>query len=289
MPAGLKRGDRDRDGGRRVAALQCLLNRIGGLLVPDGDFGGGTETAVFFAQRCAGLPVTGRAEAALLRWLEAQPLPTDLISVDGATLIARYEVANLALYEQRYLHPIKPSSASGITIGVGYDLRHNTRTRFEADWAALPPASLARLAPLCRKAGSAADVRALADLEVPWALAWQVFCRVTLPDYDRLMKQAFPGAADLPDHRRAVLLSLVYNRGAGMEGDSRREMRAIRTLLRQGRPDGVAEELEKMKRLWDGDPLNGGGTERLPGLLLRRDDEAAIWRNGFRPGCGDFA
>src|SRR5690606_25984011 len=161
MPAVLKRGDRDRDGERRVARLQCLLNRIGGLLVPDGDFGGGTEAAVFFAQRLAGQPPDGRANAALLRWLAEQPLPTDLVSVDGATLIARYEVASLSLYEQRYLRPIKPSSASGITIGVGYDLRFNARTRFEADWAELPAATLARLAPFCRKAGSAEAVRAL--------------------------------------------------------------------------------------------------------------------------------
>jgi hypothetical protein len=289
MAGELKRGDKDRDGRRDVARLQCLLNRVGGLLVPDGDFGAGTEVAVRFAQRLAGQAETGRAGRALLAFLAAQPLPSDLVSVDGLTFIGRFEVASLTLYQRRYLHPIKPSSASGITIGVGYDLKFNGKAQFLADWAALPPATLDRLSPLCRKAGSAADVAALADLEVPWAIAWKVFCAVTVPAYDRMTLAAFPGAAALPDHRRAVLLSLVYNRGAAMEGDHRREMRAIRTLLRQGRPDGVAEELEKMKRLWDGDPLNGGTAERLPGLLTRRDDEAAVWRRGFKPGCGDLA
>jgi len=282
----LKRGDRDRDGATAVARLQCLLNRVGGLLGLDGDFGAGTEHVVRFAQRLAGQPETGKADRRLMDFLEAQPEPSELISADGLTLIGRFEVGDLRAYDRRFLHPIKPSVDSGITIGVGYDLRFNSRATFEADWGGvLPAAAVTRLTAFCERAGSKADVTALADLEVPWPAAWQVFCRTTVPAYYAMARKVFPSIDGLPEHRRSVLVSLIYNRGASMKNsDGRKEMRAIRDLLAAARPEPVATELEKMKRLWDGDPLNGGTTERLPGLLIRRDEEAAIWRHGFQPG-----
>ena len=71
MKPDLKRGDKGGD----VEALQDLMNRLGLLLVCDGDFGPGTERAVMECQALAGLPQSGRCDAALWDWLEAQPEP----------------------------------------------------------------------------------------------------------------------------------------------------------------------------------------------------------------------
>jgi hypothetical protein len=68
-----------------------------------------------------------------------------------------------------------------------------------------------------------------------------------------------------------VLASLIYNRGASMDGDRRREMRAIREHLEARALLKVADEIEAMKRLWP----------NSKGLRDRRDREAALWRNGL--------
>ncbi len=56
-----------------------------------------------------------------------------------------------------------------------------------------------------------------------------------------------------------------------MQGDRRREMRAIRDYLFAGEYDKVAGEIEAMKRLWP----------NSRGLRERRDREANLWRRGI--------
>jgi GH24 family phage-related lysozyme (muramidase) len=53
-----------------------------------------------------------------------------------------------------------------------------------------------------------------------------------------------------------------------MAGDKRKEMRAIRELVKKKDYRGIAKELRAMKRIWEGKGANG--------LLRRRDAEAAL-------------
>ena len=98
--------------------------------------------------------------------------------------------------------------------------------------------------------------------------AKQVFLERSVPKYQAQTQQAFPGVDALPADAQGALFSLVYNRGTSMNGDSRKEMRAIRDAVPNGDLQEIANQLRAMKRLW----VNKG----LDGLLKRRDAEADL-------------
>ena len=88
-------------------------------------------------------------------------------------------------------------------------------------------------------------------------------------------ERAFPGMEKLPAQAQAALISLVFNRGPGMRGRRRSEMRTIRKLVHDYSPRNGAEslteiagQLRNMKRLWIG--------KGLPGMLRRREAEAEL-------------
>ncbi len=263
----LRKGDKNDD----VRKLQDLLNRIGSLLGLDGDFGNGTKGAVEAAQREAEVPLTGEADEATWEWLEAQPEPSGELSCEGVTFIVKEEVSSRAYYDKFVTKPHFPGTESGVTIGVGYDLRFQDES-FENDWASdLTAAQIDRLRPWLGKKGSKEAVAGLADIRVPFRSAWRIFTKRTLPKFIGQTRGAYQTLDDLPGLRKATLVSLVYNRGASMGGDSRREMREIRDALAAEQPEKVSEILESMKRLWPDSE----------GLRKRRDHEAALWRRGL--------
>jgi hypothetical protein len=61
---------------------------------------------------------------------------------------------------------------------------------------------------------------------------------------------AFPGINELSPDAQGALVSLVFNRGTSMEGDRRREMRAIQAAVANGDLQEIADQLRSMKRLW---------------------------------------
>ena len=105
-------------------------------------------------------------------------------------------------------------------------------------------------------------------MKVSYDAAKEVFYKKTLPQYAQRTRKAFPGVEDLPPDAQAMLLSLIYNRGASMSGSRRREMLAIKKLVKKEDLLGIAQQIAAMKRLW----VNKG----LPGLLKRRDKEAIL-------------
>ncbi len=273
----LKRGAK----GKEVIRLQTLLNRVGAMLTADGDFGGGSDKAVKYAQRLAGQAPTGVADAKLWAWLEQQPEPSPLLPANCVAYIASEETGGLQYYESNARFPIWPGEASGITIGVGYDLRMNTAANFNATWKGkLPAKAMAELRNDIGKRGStkrAGDLRAM-GLEVPFHAAWSVFVDKSLPRYNKDTVMSFPELDSLPDDCRAVLISLVYNRGASVTGKGREEMAAIQQILAAAAPAlpkakrkaelaRVEDQLLSMKRLWT-----------AQGLLKRRQTEANMWR-----------
>ena len=153
-----------------VFELQDLLNRVGALLVEDGKFGKGTERAVKEAQEMAGLPVTGVADQATWDWLEAQPLPSPDLSTSDVTFVVREEVGGRDYYEKVTAFPHCPGEESGITIGVGYDLRFQGPGSFEADWGGeLTPEDMEKLKPYLGVQGSEDAVAGLRSIKIPFA------------------------------------------------------------------------------------------------------------------------
>lgn len=164
-----------------------------------------------------------------------------------------------------------PGGASGITIGVGYDLGFVTSEQFEEDWSAhLESDQIGRLKDVIGLSGDAARQRAgeFRDIKIVRADAEEVFKERTLPLYSQRTEDAFPGVDQLPANAQGALVSLVFNRGGAMDGDRRREMRAIRDAVAAGDLQEIANQLRAMKRLWEGKGLDG--------LLKRRDAEADL-------------
>jgi GH24 family phage-related lysozyme (muramidase) len=106
----------------------------------------------------------------------------------------------------------------------------------------------------------------LKDIRIDRDVALAVFTNKTVPAYVAQTRAAFPGFDDLPIDAQGALVSLVFNRGASMKGDRRKEMRAIRDAVPSGNLPEIARQLRAMKRLWVGQGLDG--------LLRRRDAEA---------------
>lgn len=279
VPA-LRRGDR----GDEVTRLQRLLNKVGGLLPEDDAFGPQTEDAVRDAQILAGLAPSGVADQRLSGWLELQPEPNPVIPASAIAFIAREEVSSRTAYKTSYQHPVWPGGESGVTIGIGYDLRMQSVLRFEADWRdLLPMADIDLLRPCLGKPGSAILVGQVKACSVPLAAAWTNFAARVLPRYAEDTRRAFGATAfdRLPPLCRGALVSLVYNRGAQLDEppprDRRREMRAIRDHLARGDLALVAEEFRSMKRLWP----------EAAGLRARRDREADLWERGLAGATPD--
>ena len=164
-----------------------------------------------------------------------------------------------------------PGGSSGITIGVGYDLGFVTEAQFEEDWSSfLSGDEINRLKDVINLSGDKAAQRAseFGDIKIKRPDAEQVFKERTLPLYSQKTENAFPGVDQLPAAAQGALVSLVFNRGEGMKGDSRREMRAVRDAVAAGDLQEIANQIRAMKRLWEGKGLDG--------LLKRRDAEADL-------------
>jgi hypothetical protein len=183
-----------------------------------------------------------------------------------------FEVGGGQQYYKKFLQrPTWPEGASGVTIGIGYDLGYNSVEVFNRDWNKLGDTDQKRLSNCCGLKGEAAKNRlaSVRDIIVAWELAWEVFNEVTIPKFYNFTKEAFPGFDELPADVQGGLVSLVFNRGTSMEGNRRREMRAIRDLVAKKDARGIAEKVREMKRIWV-------GTSIARGMNRRRDAEADL-------------
>ncbi len=278
----LKRGDK----GKNVELLQAQLNKVGAMLVADGDFGSGTERGVIYAQDIANQPANGIADQNLWNWLERQPKPFEKLPTNGIAFIAKEETGGLSYYDMITRWPHYPGHASGITIGVGYDLRFNSAENFKETWGDhLPASHLKELLKDIGKKGSKARAIELKNkgIEVPFKSAWPVLTDLTLPRYCQSTESTYPSLSGLPDLCRSVLVSLIFNRGTSLSGSRRREMKEIQNILESANKSnlsesrkkeilvGVEDQLLSMKRLW----APGSG------LIKRRQAEANLWRDGL--------
>jgi hypothetical protein len=164
-------------------------------------------------------------------------------------LLLGFEVGSRQRYEKEFQRPVWPGGNSGVTVGIGYDVGMTQRAQVRADWG-------------------------VAQVKIPLAVAEEVFYTRTLPSFAELTRKTFPGVQRLPADAQGMLLSLVYNRGASIDGPRRVEMANIQKLLRASKHSlpAVAAEFESMKRLWPD----------LPGLQIRRQREAEVIRASRR-------
>jgi GH24 family phage-related lysozyme (muramidase) len=266
----LKRGDNN----DAVKALQRNLNKLGSMLLVDGDFGQGTEKAIINAREVLNQPGPAEADDTLLQAVANVPDPCPPLTAAGMTFIAQKEVTSAPTYDRNFRKPCFPGGESGVTIGIGYDLRFVERATLVADWGSVLPAEMIdSLAGVLKKQGTKQLATDLASVEVPLSAAMQVFARRSLPEFLRLTRSIYPQVDGLTSAQRTALVSLVYNRGTKLEGDGRVEMKAIRDLLAAGNLADVPAQILNMRRLVD--------PAKSAGLITRREAEAALWRDGF--------
>lgn len=279
----LKRGDK----GTEVVKLQKQINKTGAMLHLDGDFGPSTQRGVLYAQDIAGHELTGIVEQILWEWVEEYPKPSELLDTDGIAFIAKEETGGLGYYDLITKWPHFPGYASGITIGVGYDLRFNPKEDFIDAWGDyLPINYINELEKDIGKKGTKDRARELKEMgiSIPFKYAWPVFVNNILPEYYNRTESIYPLLKDLPDLCRSVLVSLVFNRGTKLSGSTRREMKNIRDILSLVDIENITknesknillsveDEILSMKRLWA--PQSG--------LIKRRQSEANLWREGLK-------
>ena len=190
----------------------------------------------------------------------------------AAALIIRWEVSSPAYYRQRLELPIWPGGASGVTWGIGFDGGHQTRAVIADDWQAHKHVD--RLVSTSGILGTRArDALPLyRDIPTAYEYAYEIFETRGLVEYERRTRRAFGNEKfdALCPEACAALTSTVYNRGAAMTGDSRREMRTIRDKCVPSQDYAcLARELRSMSRLWR-------GTVNEKGLLARREAEAKL-------------
>lgn len=208
----------------------------------------------------------------------------DLISPEGRNMLIGFEVTSRSVYERKYLHPICPAcdkTASGVTLGIGYDIGYYRLATVRMDWSAHP--QLDEFSPYTGLTGSRAAqaIPKLRHVTTPYLLAEQVFDATTVVQYYRVAARTF-GAPFLsaPPEVRAALLSLVLNRGGSLGASQmhedtlppfRRNYRwEMRQIANRCLPAAdyacVARMFREMKRLWPS----------VPGLVKRRETEAKM-------------
>ncbi|MBD0258759.1 MAG: hypothetical protein ICV83_23830 [Cytophagales bacterium] len=252
------------------------------------DAAGTLEARLKNLQRQLGLeddallgPITLTRLESLVNAANPQVLPTTLHSLEvsrqGLDQLVQFEISSEAHYTRKLTRPTWPGGASGVTIGIGYDLGCNTALTIRNDWRGkIADAQLEDLVRTAGKKGEAARnlIAGLAHVKVPLEAARSVFYVRTLPRYAKNTRDLYPGVERLPADAQAMLLSLIFNRGTALEGPRRSEMKAIRPLVQQGDLAGIACQLRSMKRLWD--------PATLRGLHLRRDREAELVEQAAR-------
>lgn len=204
--------------------------------------------------------------------LVSAPATAAELTPPGEQLIVDFEVGGRSAYERRYQWPVCPAcdtTASGVTMGIGYDLRHNSRQSIARDWAKHP--KLPRLLEAQGLGGQAAiaKTRTMRDVITPWPMAMQGFRTFGIVPYSNLARRIFGREFDLlSPFAQDALRSLVYNRGGSMVGRSRLEFRFIRDVCMKmwAVPESanacVSRKIRDMTRIWRGSAIEGGMTRR---------------------------
>ena len=196
----------------------------------------------------------------------------------GIAFIAKYEISSKSYYNKCLKSPTYPGGASGVTIGIGYDLGHTPENQFRRDWRGkLPTGMFRKLSSVLTIKGRSAKgrINSLSNIEIPYDVALDVFENSTVQVWYAKALRVFPALGNLHPDAQTALVSLCFNRGASLTGTNREGMADIATVLSDVQKELTVEDYKKlaqiivdMKPIWEGRGLDG--------LLARRDAEAEL-------------
>jgi hypothetical protein len=190
-------------------------------------------------------------------------------------LLLKYEVGGGKPYYDKFLSKFTwPKGQSGPTIAIGVDCGYYSPTELKEIFSFLPEDQIKLIQGASGKTGetkggkSYTEVLRKAGIVVDWERALEIFHKLTWPKFTKLAEKTFPGLDELHPDAYGAIVSLVFNRGTLLKGDSRKEMYNISQLVPDKNYEQIAQEIINMKRIWKGKGLDG--------LLERRDAEAAL-------------
>ncbi|WP_286389224.1 pesticin C-terminus-like muramidase [Acinetobacter indicus] len=200
----------------------------------------------------------------------------------GAMIISKEALDAILKWEKYESKPYVPSKGqdgkSGVTLGYGYDLGHQSVEQIKKDLASYYTlGQIQRLLKAQGKKGIAAQklVDSLSDIIITKDKAYQMVMIVKKRYAENTLK-VYPDILKYHPHCQGAILSLVYNRYIGLKGDRRREMKEIQDDLKSNGKK-VPSLLRSMKRLWT--------TKANRGLQARREEEAKIFEKGLKCEC----
>jgi hypothetical protein len=188
-------------------------------------------------------------------------------------LLLKYEVGGGKSYYDKYLSKFTwPGGASGPTIAIGVDCAYYTESELAEIFFFLPGDQIKQIQAASGKSGEKGKqytkILRAAGITIAWEKALDIFEKLTWPKFTKLAEKTFPGLAELHPDAYGAIISLVFNRGTSLKGDSRKEMVNIKNLIPKKDYKQIAKEFRNMKRIWVGKGLDG--------LLERREAEAVL-------------
>ena len=188
-------------------------------------------------------------------------------------LLLQYEVGGGKSYYEKYLSKFTwPGGASGPTIAIGVDCAYYSELELAKIFSFLSKDQLDQIKKASGQSGERgkeyAKILRAAGIIVNWDTALDIFQKLTWPKFTKLAEKTFPGLEDLHPDAYGAIISLVFNRGTSLKGDSRKEMVNIKNLIPKKDYKKIAKEFRNMKRIWFG--------KNLDGLLDRREAEAEL-------------
>jgi hypothetical protein len=177
---------------------------------------------------------------------------------------------NWNAYNKKYCKPCVPApdtTDSGVTVGIGYDCGQATGQKILNDWSAYIPAAQAqRLAATAglKKHTALAESNKMQDIIIPIEAALKQWYEKKLPATAKETARIYPNIANLHPYEQTCLISLVFNRGASLDGDRRKEMKDLVAATNLDDDRAMGKLFRDMKRLWPD----------TRGLQIRRDLEA---------------
>jgi GH24 family phage-related lysozyme (muramidase) len=198
------------------------------------------------------------------------------LSQRAIDLIIAFEISSPKAYERKYRRPIWPRGESGVTIGVGYDLKFSNKKFVDRDWYMLNSDMRSELYSVIGIGGQEAKraLEKVPSVDISWADAERQFMAfIQFPA--KQTEKVFTNCDMLPDDCFGALVSLIYNRGPKVSQNGRRkEMYQIQEMMKVQDFSAIPGRLRAMKRIWEDDP-------DAVGLLRRRDAEAALFEIGL--------
>lgn len=194
-----------------------------------------------------------------------------MISKKSIELIVQFEVGGKSYYDKAMHRPTFPGYG-GIKIGIGYNLAYTYQKQLINDWSGnINPNFFPALFRVLGLKGTPAKQMLIGDLlkvTIPYLNAYDVLVKRTIPRYYLMALEIYPELSLLNDDTKGAIVSMVMCRGMKLEGENRAEMRELVELIANKDYDGIADAVERSKRLSE--------VRGFDDLVRRREAEADL-------------